>query len=266
MYDTQSGSCGFLVGPGLFPKWNPQGNILAFNWGQAIYFYYPDSRYVKRVTNVGEVYEFNWSYNGAEIIFNGLYTGGYGAIIIDTLGNKVRNVLPANYPVAGVGVWSRYGDQILLPVWDSLTHGSVILVDTLGNFIREVLPYQGLGLGDEPSWSQDESRFAADVLYPDDNGVITSEVRIYDIEGHLISYLSDGGYAKWSPADSQLAFQRVTVMIPPPDRYNPGCSRVTIWTCNADGSDMHELLGWPQPEYDSAMFDGGYNWLNPPPP
>jgi Tol biopolymer transport system component len=265
MYDTETGSYGFLVGPGIFPRWNPQGTILAFNWQKTIYFFYPDEKYVRQVTDPGEIYVFNWSYNGAQLIFNGRYGGEYGCIIIDTLGNRIRDVLPESYRVAGVPAWSNAGDRILLAASDSLNHVSVFLVDTLGSFIRDVLPYQGFDVGNQLCWSSDESRFAVDVNLVDNEGRVLPEVWIFDMDGQLQNSLGSGYAPQWSPTNSQIVFQRNTVMIPPRGRDDPGCSRRTIWVSNSDGSDMHELLGWPQPEPDSTMFGGGYNWPNPPP-
>jgi hypothetical protein len=268
MYDTETGSYGFLVGPGIFPRWNPQGTILAFNWQKTIYFFYPDEKYVRQVTDPGEIYVFNWSYNGNELIFGGEYRGESGCNIVDTLGNLVRNIYRSSegWWIGGTGAWSAEGERILVAAGDSLGGASLILVDTLGNFIREVLHYEGFEVGGwAPGWAPDESRFAVDVNLVDNEGRVLPEVWIFDMDGQLQNSLGIGYAAQWCPTNSQIVFQRNTVMIPPQGRDDPGCSRRTIWVSNSDGSDMHELLGWPQPEPDSTMFGGGYNWLNPPP-
>jgi Tol biopolymer transport system component len=269
MYDTQTGNYGFLVGPGLFPRWNPQGTILAFNWHNAIYFFYPDQRYVRRVTDFGEIYVFNWSPDGDELIFGGQYQGEIGCNIVDTLGNLVRNIYRSSesWWIGGTGAWSADGNRILVAAGDSLGGASLILADTLGNFIREVLHYEGFEVGGwAPGWAPDESRFAIDVVIIDDEGYTTTELRIYDMNGQLETIVGIGGAPNWSPDGSRIAFQKGTWMAPSRNpTLEPDCIRITAWLCNSDGSNLHELLGWPQPEPDSTMFGGGYNWLNPPP-
>ncbi len=270
MYDTETGNYGPLVGPGIFPKWNPQGTILAFNWQRTIYFYYPEARYVRQVTDPGEIYVFNWSSDGSKLIFGGKYHGHSGCSIVDTLGNLVRNIRDSSegWRIGGTGVWSRDGNRILVAAGDSLGgNGTLILVDTLGIFIREVLSFEGFDMGEwAPGWSPDESRFAIHAVYVDDESYTLSDLRIYDMQGQLERIIGAGGAAQWSPDGSQIVFQQGTWMAPSPNpMLEPDCARVTVWICNDDGSDSRELLGWPQPESDSTMFGGGYNWLNPSP-
>jgi Tol biopolymer transport system component len=268
MYDTETGNYGFLVEPGIFPKWNPQGTILAFNWGQTIYFYYPDTRYVRQVSDSGEIFVFSWSFDGTKLIFNGCYRGACGCLVVDTLGNRIRNVLPDDYPVAGVPSWSQAGDRILLSVSDSLTRTSIILIDTLGNIVREVLANQDFDISSVIGWSPEENRMALGATYVDGQGFTFSDLRVYDMQGQRERILTaDAGMPQWSPDGSKIVFQKYTWMAPSRNpMLEPDCGRVTVWTCNPDGSDMHELLDWPQPEFDSTMFGGGYNWLNPPRP
>ncbi len=265
MYDTETGRYGFLVGPGMFPKWNPEGTIMAFNWGREIFFYYPDLRSVRQVTHHGEISTFNWSPDGNELAFS-----SGECWIIDTLGNVLRNVLPVDsshgsWAVAGFPMWSRRGDRMLLTRGDSLTKMSVIVIDTMGNFLDEILRAESHWASIAyPRWSPDESRFTLNVSYVDEQRFIHGDLRIYDMEGRLERILTeDAGAAQWSPGGSEIAFQKYTWMAPSRNpMIEPDYGRVTVWTCNPDGSDMTELLGWPQPEYDTTMFDGGYNWLS----
>jgi hypothetical protein len=88
------------------------------------------------------------------------------------------------------------------------------------------------------------------------------DLRIFSIDGDLL-HVMDGYVGRWSPDGGTIAFQRFTWMAPAPPSPNPmpDHGRSTVWLCNADGSDPHELLGWPQPNPDPDMFDGGYNWV-----
>lgn len=267
MYDTETGRYGFLVGPGMFPKWNPEGTIMAFNWGRTIYFYYPEVKSVRQVSDPGEIFVFNWSPDGARLIFGGTYRGESGCLVIDTLGNIVRNLVPEGWRGGVTGVWSRLQNRVLTggAREDSLQVGYLIIVDTVGNFITHVLRLDSFaGIGSVLGWSPDEERFSLNVSYVDDEGFTHGDLRIYNMSGQLEQILTEeAGEPQWSPDGSKIAFQKYTWMAPSRNpMLEPDYGRVTIWTCNPDGSDMHELLGWPQPEYDTTMFDGGYNWLS----
>ena len=63
-YDTQIKKCGFFLGPGLFAKISPDGSILAFSWGQTLFFYYFNSRMVRQVSHGIEINMFDWAPSG----------------------------------------------------------------------------------------------------------------------------------------------------------------------------------------------------------
>lgn len=259
MYDTQTGHYGFLVGPGFFPEWNPDGNILAFQFAQEIYFYYPESRLVRQVTNLGEeLFTFGWSGDGKYLI--------WGTLVIDTLGNVIRNILPEDsmYYHGGKVDWAPVIDKLILIRKDTLELYNIHIIDTLGNIIDEVIADESEWYGVYyPAWAPDETKFAIDIVTIADDGKTLTDFRIYTIEGQLEMILSqDAGVADWSPDGSKIVFQKYTWMAPSPNpMIEPDIGRVTLWLSNSDGSEMYELLGWPQEGYDSTMFNGGYNWL-----
>jgi Tol biopolymer transport system component len=139
----------------------------------------------------------------------------------------------------------------------------VILIDTLANLLDYVVIAEDnwFGAGTYPSWSPDRSRFLLNVSYEVDNHSY-SDFRMYTIDGVLERILADSaGTGEWSPDGSKIVFQKYTWMGDNPFPGDPDYGRVTVWICNPDGSDMQELLGWPQPPPDTTMFDGGYNWV-----
>jgi Tol biopolymer transport system component len=171
-------------------------------------------------------------------------------------------MLPAGWQGSTDASWS--GDMILVGAGNDTTpNGAMILIDTLGNLIDQVLlPDDNWASFGYPSWSPDMSKFLLNVSYIDGQGFTHGDFRLYSIDGSLDMILAEeAGAGEWSPDGSKIVFQKYTFMGHNPDPLEIDYGRVTIWVCNADGSDMHELLGWPQPEYDTTMFDGGHNWL-----
>jgi Tol biopolymer transport system component len=261
-YDTRSGGHGFLVGPGMFPKSNPDGSILAFAWGRTLFFYYFDSKGVRQVTDGLEVYTFNWAPDGRSLVLS-----DYDGRVIDTLGNLYAHLLPwdgsnSGWRGMGDGKWASDGARLLVTSADMFGYFGIIIIDTLGTVLDTIAvgkyPSDTFGY---PSWSPDESRILVNFAYTQ-RGRSLGDFRIYRAEGTLERILTtNGGAGEWSPDGTKIVFQRFTWManIPAPEPMEYG--RVTLWLCNPDGSDMHELMGWPLPPLDPDMFDGGYNWV-----
>lgn len=260
-YDFQTGNYGFFLGPGQFPKWNPDGSILAFSYNNSIYFYYTQSGTVRQVTTYGNIYTFDWSFDGSKLLT------GIGGVVFDTSGNIVRRLLSDDstsqgWLGGGDGDWSGYANQILIPAGDTAGYTGIVIVDTLGALIRAVKRGTNTEqLFDYVVWSADKSKIAANYTYTE-NQQSMSDLRIYNVDGTLALVLAEkAGMASWSPDGSTIAFQKYTWMAPSPSPWiEPDIGRVTIWICNSDGSEMRELLGWPQGDIDTTMFNGGYNW------
>lgn len=259
-YDTQTGHIGFLVGPGMFAKSNRQETILAFDWGWNLFFYYFDSRTVRQVTHGIEAIEFNWSPSGKSLIIS----PGDG-ILIDTLGNIYAHLIPWDRSNAGwLGGWD--GDwfsenRILIMSDDSLSRTGLLIIDTLGQVIDTVTIEENPRFDFRyPSISPDQSRIVVVYIYIADDSSTESDLRMFDRDGVLVTTI-DGANGRWSPDGSKIVYQHYTWMGENPFPFDPDYSRITPWLCNADGSDPHELLGWPQPPPDTTMFGGGYNWL-----
>jgi hypothetical protein len=268
-YDTQTKKCGFLVGPGHLAKSNPQGTILAFNWGQTLIFYFFDSRTVRQVSYVSDLYEFDWSPSGQSIILK------LGGRLLDNLGNVYDTLQPIDSSEGGwrgAGDAHWYSDNRILVVSarylsDSRRRTGILILDTLGQILDTVAiddsPRAYLGGFSYLNMSPDQTTIIASYSYVTSDGYSHGDFRQYGLNGTLIRIISpEAGMGQWSPDGSKIVFQKYTFMghSPYPDLY-PDYGRVTPWICNADGSDMQELLGWPQPAPDSAMFDGGYNWV-----
>jgi Tol biopolymer transport system component len=266
-YDITSRHYGFLVGPAINSKSNPDGTILAFNWHWTLFFYYFQTRTVRQVTQGFDVTAFDWSPSGNRLII-GL---GEGAII-DTLGNII---VPALLPWDGShGGWRglELGDwfeenRILVASNDLSYSGrtAILVIDTLGQIIDTVImddnPSNSFGY---PAISPDQSKVAASYLFTTDHGRTNIDVRLFGREGNLLGIISppDSWMGQWSPDGATIALTKYTWMGDNPDSiFDSDYGRTTVWICNPDGSDMQELLGWPQPAPDSTMFDGGYNWV-----
>ncbi len=264
VYDMTTQHFGLVICPGEFPRWSPDGSILAFIWG-GIIFYYPESGMVRHITPPLEVIAgFDWSPDGTRLLL-----GNGDGMIIDTSGNELRHLFPwdgsnGGWRGAGVGEWSRLGGHILIPTETTTNISGILVVDTLGNIIDTVTMGQRSQQGFEyAAWSPDESNIAVNYVDEVDNHDY-NDLRIYTINGDLGRILSlDAGMADWSPDGSKIVFQKYTFMgHTPAPMIEPDYGRTTVWVSNADGSDMYELLGWPQTGHDSTMFDGGYNWAN----
>jgi len=267
VYDFQTAKYGFLVGPGNFPEWSPDGTILAFEYGYNIGFFYLQERTIRQVTHTGGIAVFGWSPRGDQLLVN-----RQGCWIVDTLGNQIRNVAPMDstpgfWQTIQSSDWGPSGDKILISRKNSITIFDIITVDTLGNFLQTLASDPDWQACDGLNWSPDAMRFTASVSYfgTDRN---PEEVRVYDIPSQSFNIISDpAGMGEWSPDGTQIAHQKYTWMAPSPDSsLLPDIGRVTVWVSNADGSNAHELLGWPQVGFDSTMFGGGYSWLDPRPP
>ena len=262
LYDLQENKYGFFVGPGTFPKWNPDGSILAFNVSNQIYFYYIALRKVRRVTTSGGIFIFNWSDDGSKLITN--YSGG--CWLIDTLGNFYRNVSPDSTPefwstVQGA-TWVPGRDEIFLSRADATTDISLIIVDTLGTILREIFRLDGgWDFANYPAWSRD-GRYFAIYMNGDLGGSFHSELQIRAADGRLMVAMPDvGSQPTWSPDGHSIAYTRRTWMAPSPDSmWYPDLYRINIWLSASSGYLHRELLGWPPEGYDSTLFDGGYRW------
>ncbi len=269
-YDTQTDKYGFLMGPGMFPKTNPDGTILAFSWGQTLFFYYFDSRTVRQVSHGVEVFEVDWAPSGQSLILS----VGDG-ILIDTLGNIYAHLLPWDMSRGGWrGGWDGdwYADNRILIVSDclspdSLRRAGIIILDTLGQIIDTILiddsPRAHLGGFEHLDMAPGRSQLIANYAYVTADGHTHSHLGLYSRDGILTGILSgdNAGRGKWSPDGLKIVFQMYTFIADNPFPGDPDFGRITPWICNPDGSDMHELLGWPQPAPDTTMFDGGYNWV-----
>jgi Tol biopolymer transport system component len=270
--DMQTLKYGFLVGPGVAPEINPQSTIMAFSWAYTIYFYYLDTKRVRQVTHGYEAMEFHWSPSGDKLII----TPGDG-IVIDTSGNILSHLIPWDRSNGGwyggwEGNWFKSGtpgweNRIIISSRDSQSRSGILILDTLGQIIDTVIiddqPHADLAGYNYPAISPDQSGILVSYDFIGQDGIRDSDFRLLSRDGGLISILSPrAGTGRWSPDGSRIAFQKYIWMgdSPTPDLY-PDYYRITIWICNADGSEMHELLGWPQPEPDPDMFDGGYNWV-----
>jgi hypothetical protein len=264
-YDMLSGHYGFLVGPAIGPKANPDGTILAFNWSWTLFFYYCETRTVRQVTQGFDVGDFDWSPSGYELIL-GL---GEGAII-DTLGHVIMPALlpwdgsHGGWRGLGLGAWFEE-NRILVSSDDLSSRPGILVIDTLGQIIDTVItdnnPSYGFGY---PAISPDQSKVAASYLFITDDGHSNIDVRMFGREGNLLGIISppDSWMGQWSPDGATIALSKYTWMGANPDSmFEPDYSRTTVWICNPDGSNMHELLGWPQPPPDTTMFNGGYNWV-----
>jgi dipeptidyl aminopeptidase/acylaminoacyl peptidase len=268
-YDIQTQKCGFFLGPGEFAKSNPDGTILAFDWGGTLFFYYFNSGTVRRVSHGIDVYEVDWAPSGQNLL---LSTGD--GILIDTLGNVYAHLLPWDRSNSGwyggaFGHWFA-SDSILIVSScqspDSLRRTGILVLDTLGQIMDTVTiddsPRADLGGFHYINMSPHRSSFVSNYTYVTTDSYSHDDFRLFNRDGTLIRIITEGaGMGKWSPDGSKIAFQKYTFMGDNPNPEDPDYGRVTPWICNPDGSDMHELLGWPQPLPDTTMFGGGYNWV-----
>ena len=193
---------------------------------------------------------------------------------MDTMGNIYAHLLPWDMSNAGWrGGWDGnwYADNRILIVSaclspDSLIRTGILIIDTLGQIIDTVVidvsPRAYLGGFGFVRISPDLSQIISEYDYVTSDGYSHDDLRLLSRDGILIRIISPGAAkGQWSPDGTKIVFQKYIFMGDNPNPNDPDYGRITPWICNADGGDMHELLGWPQPAPDSAMFDGGYNWV-----
>jgi Tol biopolymer transport system component len=264
-YDITTRHYGFLVGPATYLKANPDGTILAFKWQWTLFFYYCQTRTVRQVTQSFDVTVFDWSPSGNRLILD-------GGMIIDTLGNIiVSSLLPGDGSHGGwrgLGLGDWFEENRILGWSADLSYSrrtAILVIDTLGQIIDTVIidnnPSNSF---DYPAISPDQSKIASSYLFTTDHGRTNIDVRLFGREGNLLGIISppNSWMGQWSPDGAMIALTKYTWIGDNPDSmFEPDYSRTTVWICNADGGDMQELLGWPQPAPDSTMFGGGYNWV-----
>jgi Tol biopolymer transport system component len=263
VYDRQLRRYGFLVGPGMFPRWNPDGTILAFNGGGEIFFYYMESGTVRQVTRLGrEIFTFHWSGNGNYVCAD---AGHFW--LIDSTGRIARTIRPSNGVDTG---WAAGSEANWTPSCDSIltlggfyeNYWSIFIIDSIGNLINTVLTRELYSEAiSDLAWSPRRNRFAANYQV-EINARIYNDLRLYRMDGSLERIISEqAGMADWSPDGRRIVYQKYTWMGDNPDPNSIDYSRVTIWESDPHGWTKHELMGWPQQGYDSTMFGGGYNWV-----
>lgn len=263
VYDCESHRFGFLVGPGFNPRWNPDGSILAFNWGNEIFFYYMSTGVVRQVTNLGrDIFTMRFTSDGTRLCVS--YSD---ILLIDTSGHISKTIRPFNGQDTGWGCgsdanWSTTGESLL--VTGSFIRGNwgVILIDSFGSLFNQIINPQ---LHNEQlsdiAWSPRRNRFAANYRVQVDN-TLYADLRLYRMDGSVETIIAENaGMADWSPNGTRIAYQKFTWMGDNPDSNSIDYSRVTIWIADPHGWMNYELLGWPQRGFDSTMFGGGYNWL-----
>jgi Tol biopolymer transport system component len=262
VYDRQSRHHGFLVGPGMFPRWSPNSSILAFNWGNEIFFYYMETGTVRQVTNLGrEIFTMRFTPDGTRLCVT------YADILlIDTTGRVAKTIRPFDGQDTGWGIgsdanWSTTGESLL--VTGSFVRGiwGAVLIDSFGTLFNEILiPALHNEQVSYIAWSPHRNKFAANYQV-DVGNQIYSDIRIYRMDGSVDGIIDeDAGMADWSSDGSKIAYQKYTWMGDNPDPWGIDYGRITIWETDSHGRFKHELMGWPQQGFDSTMFGGGYNW------
>jgi Tol biopolymer transport system component len=262
IYDCITKHHGFLVGPGLFPRWNPDGSIIAFNCGSEIFFYYMETGTVRQVTNLGrEIFTMRFTPDGTRLCVT------YADILlIDTTGRVAKTIRPFDGQDTGWGIgsdanWSITGESLL--VTGSFVRGiwGAVLIDSFGGLLSNIINPQQLNEQvSDIAWSPRRNQFAANYQV-DIGNQIYNDIRIYRMDGSVETIISEqAGMADWSPDGSKIVYQQFTWMGDNPDPNSIDYSRVTIWETDSHGRFKHELMGWPQQGFDSTMIGGGYNW------
>jgi len=265
-YDTETRHYGFVFGPAEFPKWHPSAPIIAFKLGLAdVYVYNLETDSVRQLSFGQRLPFFDWTPDGGRLMVAPGWAGHWGCNLIDTLGTWLKMLNPPGWGGSGTPNWSSVTNRVLFSAWhESYPDYALILADTTQNLLEIVLTPEDswVGIDSYCDWAPDQSGFLLTVTYVDDVGQTFTDLRHYRMDGSLVRVLTRGGVGRWSPDGTKIVFQKYTWMAPSPNPdLEPDYGRTTVWICNADGSDMHELLGWPQTGYDSTLFGGGYNWV-----
>jgi dipeptidyl aminopeptidase/acylaminoacyl peptidase len=139
----------------------------------------------------------------------------------DPIDSKPRYVAEGQYPS-----WSRDGMRVAYCTVDGALYGQIHIVNANGKGDHR-LTHLSTGAC-FPEWSPDGREIAIAIM----NGV-TSKLAIVDESGKVLRELGDGNRPHWSPDGKQIVY-----VLPLP-RMRVGSS---IWTMNADGSGVKELL------------------------
>jgi Tol biopolymer transport system component len=185
------------------PLWSPRQDRIAFTEGSVIKTVDAEGGPVRAL---GEGASPAWSPDGGRIAF----ATDSGIHVMDADGahrRKVRDESPA-VVAAGPG-WSPDGETLLFASLRETADDEIFVVDPNGSRLRRLTSNNVDDV--QPSWSHDHTRIA----YVRDSG---PSIWIMSATGRNKHRLAAGTYPSWSPAGSQLAFERGSVVYTMNDR------------------------------------------------
>jgi len=228
------------------PCWSPDGSMIVYSSGGAIWVMSSDGSNRKQLTTPPEdTYDRDpaWSPDGNKIAFIRLYTGGaafvYSLYVMGADGSNPTRLLPDEDYVYHPS-WSPDGTKLVVGIDPDLA-----IVNPNGGTVTAKTSFGGLDFSAyDPCWSPDGSRITFTREYHSTGDEEACVIK-GDLTGTLTVLIENGGEPNWSPDGTKIVFSRIFRSIWIMNSDGSSASDLTPTMPGAEGPDFQRLPGRP---------------------